>query len=48
MLSKLQITDSLRLYASRGVNQQNRAFHGHQRPGNFVAEINVARRVDQI
>ena len=38
----------LRLHALAGVDHQQRAFAGRQRPADLVAEVDVARRVDQV
>ena len=42
------VGDRLRLDALRGVDDQQRAFAGGQRARDFVAEVDVARRVDEI
>ena len=42
------IGQRLRLHALRGVHHQQRAFAGLQAARNFVAEIDVAGRVDQV
>ena len=42
------VGERLRLDALRGVDQKQRAFAGGQRPRHFVAEIDVAGRVDEV
>ena len=45
---KVGVGECLRFDALRGIHQQECAFAGGQRPGDFVAEVDVAGRVDQV
>ena len=45
---EIRIRQRLRLHALRCVDHQQRAFAGSQRARNFVAEVHVAGRVDQV
>ena len=45
---RVAVGDRLRLDALRGIDHQQRAFAGRQRPADFVAEVDVPRRVDQV
>ena len=45
---EIRVGQRLRLDALRRVDQQQRAFARGERPGDFVTEIDVARRVDQV
>ena len=42
------VGDRLRLDALAGVDDQQRAFAGRQRPAHFVREVDVAGRIDQV
>ena len=45
---QVQVGERLRLDPLRGVDQQDRALAGGQRPGHLVGEVDVAGRVDQV
>ena len=45
---QIGVGERLRLDALRGIDEQQRAFAGGERPRDLVAEIDVAGRVDQI
>ena len=45
---QIRVGQRLRLDALRGVDQQQRAFAGRERPRHLVGEVDVARRVDQV
>jgi len=45
---QVQVGDGLRLDALRGIDHQQRALAGGQRPGDLVAEVHVAGRIDKI
>ena len=42
------VGDGLRLNALTGIDHQQRTFAGRQRAADFVREVNMARRVDQV
>ena len=42
------VGDRLRLDALAGVDDEQRAFAGRERPADLVREVDVARRVDQV
>ena len=42
------VGERLRLDALRGIDEQQRALAGGERPRHLVAEVDVARRVDQV
>ena len=42
------VGEGLRLYALRGIDDQQRAFTGGERTGDFVGEVNVAGGVDEV
>jgi hypothetical protein len=44
----VDVGECLRLDALAGVDHQQRAFAGRERPGNFVGEVDMARRIDQV
>ena len=46
--SKVRIGEGLSFDPLRGVDHQQRAFTGLQAPGDFVREIDVAGRIDQV
>ena len=48
MDGEIGVGERLRLHALAGVDDQQRAFAGGQRPRNFVAEVHVAGRIDQV
>ena len=48
MQRQVRIGQRLRFHALRGVHHQQRAFAGLQAARNFVGEIDVAGRVDQV
>ena len=45
---QIRVGQRLRFHALRRVDQQHGAFARGQRPGDFVGEIHVARRVDEV
>ena len=45
---EMHIRDRLRLDALRGVDDEQRAFAGRERARNFIREIDVPRRIEQI
>ena len=44
----IAVRHGLRFHALRRVNDQQRAFAGGKRTGNFVREVDVSRRVNQV
>ena len=45
---RVAVRDGLRFHALRGVDHQERAFAGRERPRDLVGEVDVAGRVDQV
>ena len=45
---EVDVGERLRLHALRGVHHQQRAFAGRQRTGDFIVEVHVAGRVDEV
>ena len=45
---EIEVGDGLRLDPLRGIDEQQRAFAGHQRAAHLVREVDVAGRVDQV
>jgi len=45
---RVAVGHRLRLDALRGIDHQQRAFAGRKRTGDFVREVHVARRVDEV
>jgi hypothetical protein len=45
---RVAVGHGLRFHALRGVDHQQRAFAGRQRTADFIAEVDVARRIDQV
>ncbi len=45
---KKRVGDGLRLHTLAGIDNQQSAFTGGKRPGNFVRKIDVARSINQV
>ena len=44
----MHVRHRLRFHALRGIDDEQRAFARRQRPRNFIGEIDVPRRVEQV
>src|SRR5438067_487929 len=48
LVGEVNVRDGLRFHALRGIDDEERAFAGRERTGNFIGEIDVPRRVEQV
>ena len=48
LVREMDVRHRLRLHALRGIDDEQRAFTGRERPRNFIGKIDMPRRIEQI